>query len=159
MRIARVYSGWLLGIFLGLVVACDEGLSVGGHVSEQDQQPLNERMGLSAAASTKLDVGEDCSAFEGNDACSSGLCLRVAPGFPPKGFCSVSCTPDPSDDGCPDGPQGKWGCTQLWPTEQGWFCMPGKGWTADKATHKGGPVTGRKAPGPHGGPVLDAGFP
>ena len=107
--------------------------------------PLTAKQGLSATLPAKpLDVGEDCSAYEGNDACGSKLCLRVKPGLPPTGFCSIRCRPD-DVDGCPDGPT-RWRCSAVWPGPEGFVCTPEQTWKGARATWKGGPVPVRVAP-------------
>ncbi len=101
--------------------------------------PLSAQTGLSEKGpSAKLEVGEDCSAFEGNDACAQGLCLRVEAGLPRKGFCTVRCKPDDAN-GCPDAPS-KWLCRQIWPSDEGWVCVPDKNWTGRKASFPGGRI-------------------
>lgn len=122
-------------LFVAVVCcSCSKGKSV-----EKSPPPLGARTGLIAGLPTaKLDVGEDCSKFEGNDACVSGLCLRVKAGIPPKAFCSIRCRPQKVDQ-CPDGPS-QWACRQVWPSEAGWVCVPDMGWTGGRATYKGGSV-------------------
>lgn len=131
--------------------------------SGKTTQALSERFEAAAAPATKLDVGEECTDFRGNDGCASDLCLRIEPGDPeaaggmkPRGFCSIACDPSAVDSECPDGPLpgGPWRCTQVWPSEKGWFCTPEKAWTSKKATRHGQVVSARGskagAPG-HGG--------
>lgn len=111
---------------------------------EKEPQPISMRTGLEEQGpSTKLEVGEDCTQYPGSTGCKSGLCLRVAPGLPPRGFCSIQCIPDRVDNGCPNEPGSEWRCAQLWPTEQGWFCVPGASWTSRAATYRGGAVVAR----------------
>jgi hypothetical protein len=122
---------------VALAVGCNQDPKDNGHEATKAPEPLNERMGLtSAKPSTRLEIGEECTQFADNDACKSGLCLRTEPGFPPKGFCSNKCKPNALDDGCPDSPS-RWQCSQLWPSADGWFCVPRKGWVSAKATHNG----------------------
>jgi hypothetical protein len=91
--------------------------------------------------------GEECTNFKGNEGCESDLCLRVEPGDPedgmkPRGVCSISCDPSAADPGCPDGPS-PWHCTQVWPSEKGWFCTPTKTWVSAKATRNGQRVSSK----------------
>ena len=85
--------------------------------------PLSERQGLQPAPAAKLDIGGDCSAFEGNQGCRSDLCLRLTPGFPPRGVCSQRCPPG-DDTACPLRNGARWKCVQIWPSDEGWACAP-----------------------------------
>lgn len=123
MRSALGGHGLLVATVLSFGLACGIGLNASKSVRE-DRPVLSERMGLQAAPARKLDVGEDCSAYAGNTACKSDLCLRVGRGFPPKGFCSVTCDPLREGKDCPDGPGPAWSCEQTYPSEFGWFCVP-----------------------------------
>lgn len=119
--------------------------------AERSAQPLSDRFQGLTAPAVKLDVGEDCTEYAGNEACESDLCLRVEPGDPetglkPRGFCSIACDPDAADPECPDGPQA-WRCTQVWPSTKGWFCAPPKTWSHGKATRHGTKVSGSKHQG------------
>jgi hypothetical protein len=108
---------------------------------EKAPTPFNARMGLKEhPPSIRLKIGEDCSQYDGNDACVTGsVCLRVKPGIPPKAFCSIRCSPQGTAL-CPDGPTTSWACRQIWPSDQGWFCVPDLQWTGGRATYKGGSV-------------------
>lgn len=123
---------WLL-VCVGLAVlsACKKD-----ERSEQARPPaLSERMGLQAAPPTRLSLGEDCSRYEGSTGCASGLCLRMQPGFPPKGYCSQRCgpvfTPNSVDGGleqtgdiaCPTVAGEKWACHKIMPTADGFACV------------------------------------
>lgn len=120
--------------------------------------PLTATQGLTAKPpAALLDVGEDCSKFAGNDACAQGVCLRVLPGIPPTGYCSVSCKPDEAD-ACPDGPT-PWACQQIWPSEQGWFCVPDLKWKGQRATLKGKPMPVKVSAAPAPAAVSDGGAP
>lgn len=101
---------------------------------------LSERKGLRPAPDQKLPIAGDCSAFEGSTGCLSGLCLRVAPGFPPRGVCSQRCGPIDSVPSLPDGGSTpadarvdidcpvvngrKWFCLQVMPGRSGLACVP-----------------------------------
>jgi hypothetical protein len=126
------------------------GCSRESEQSASRTQPLTERFEAAPAPASKLDVGEECTEFRGNEGCASDLCLRVEPGDPergmkPRGFCTIACDPNAQDPGCPDGPAFR--CSQIWPSEQGWFCAPPRGWSSGKATRHGRPVSGQRGPG------------
>jgi hypothetical protein len=131
--------GVLVVMVLGFGLAC--GIGLNASKSAKDERPiLSERLGLSAAPAKKLDVGEECTAYEGSAACKSDLCLRVARGFPPKGFCTVTCEPALGGKDCPDGPGPAWRCEQTWPSEFGWFCVPPKQHAGQQVKLKGAAV-------------------
>lgn len=106
-----------------LLTACNE--PVASDVP-RTQVPLSERQGLQAAPARKLDFGSDCTAFAGNEGCVSDLCLRLNPGFPPRGVCSQKCSPT-DDRSCPIRNGTRWDCKQVWPSETGWVCAPPRG--------------------------------
>ena len=117
-----------MGAVVVLVWGCNEGAEPGragapAH-SGQHQQPLTNSFVSAALPTKKLQVGEECTQYEGSSACESDLCLRVAPGFPPKGFCTLKCPPG-DDTVCPDGPYEVWRCVQFFPSgADGWACAP-----------------------------------
>lgn len=138
----KTASTWLMGVCLVCVCASAIGCN-GSNVGDapaasQTSQPLS--LGFSAAKrpTAKLKIGESCTAYEGNSACEGELCLRIAPGFPPKGFCTLKCPPG-DDSVCPDGP-GPWRCTQVFPSADGWACVPDQSHVSAVATRKGSPV-------------------
>ena len=105
---------WNVVLIIGVVVGC----------STQEPEPfrqaaLSERQGLRPAPRVKLSFSSDCTEYEGNTACLSDLCLRLTPGFPPRGVCSQRCRPSDALP-CPT----RWECKQVWPSENGWVCAP-----------------------------------
>lgn len=147
MKLLRGHRYVVAGVVAVVAVACGVGL---GNLSERGPQeplPLTDHFVSALAPAGKLEVGEECTQFQGNSACESDLCLRVAPGFPPKGFCSIRCSPG-DDDACPDAPTA-WRCQQLFPSPDGWACAPHKSHASAKATRKGAKVFGppRATPG------------
>lgn len=147
MQPKRIPNGGqsFLPVLVGLAVltSCSRG---DAPKHERSTQALSERFESAAAPATKLDVGEECTDFKGNEGCASDLCLRIEPGDPeaagglrPRGFCSIACDPGAGESECPDGPSPglPWRCTQVWPSEKGWFCTFEKTWTSKKATRRG----------------------
>lgn len=120
----------------GFIVACGVGFSeLAAGDAAVKRQPLSPHYASTAAPFKKLEVGEDCTAFEGNSGCETDLCLRVAPGIPSRGFCSIKCAP--GDDGsCPDAPA-SWQCRQIFPSSDGWVCAPPNTHKSGKATRRG----------------------
>jgi hypothetical protein len=120
---------------LTLFSACDDR-------TEPPPQPavLSERLGLRPAPSPKLPIGGDCTEYEGSTGCASEVCLRLTPGFPPRGVCSVRCGPveptpslpdggsTPADEraplGCPVVKGEQWVCEQVLPRRTGFLCLP-----------------------------------
>src|SRR4051794_19596768 len=74
--------------------------------------PLSERQGLQPAPATRLGFAADCTQFEGNQGCASDLCLRLLPGFPSRGVCSVKCRPEDGTS-CPVAKGERWICKQV----------------------------------------------
>ena len=111
MQIARRKPIYLAGL-AALVVACGVGFGEFGSEGSK-QQPISEDVEFASSPWTKLGAGEDCTPFEGNTGCASDLCLRIAPGFPPKGVCSLKC-PAGDDGACPALPT----CGPLYPVGQ-----------------------------------------
>lgn len=127
---------WAVGILLAVAFL---GCSPQAKAPAEPPPPLSARTGLTAASpATLLEVGEDCSQHASNDACAQGLCLRVEAGVPRKAFCTVRCRPA-DDNGCPNAPT-PWSCRQIWPSEEGWVCLPQRSWTGGRATFPGGRV-------------------
>ena len=132
MRTVRK-SPYLVAAFAVLLVACGLGFSEFASSGQSEEQPLTEQVAMTSAPFSKLDVGEECTQYAGNEGCRSGLCLRVSPGFPPKGFCSIPCDPADSDS-CPDGPT-PWQCLQAYPGW--WVCAPAQTHASAVATLRG----------------------
>lgn len=97
-----------------------------GCIQNAEQQPqwlspITEQTKGLAAPIQRLGFAADCTQYEGNSGCASGLCLRVLPGLPPKGICSQRCTPG---DACPSVAGRHFECNQIWPSRDGWVCAP-----------------------------------
>lgn len=134
MRTMGMMVAWMMAT--SVLAACS---------SEAKKAPpppmLSERLGLRAPPEEKLPVGGDCTAFEGSSGCASNLCLRLTPGFPPRGVCSMRCgavepTSSLNDGGlslaeaptpdvpCPIVEGRQWVCEQILPRRSGFVCVP-----------------------------------
>jgi hypothetical protein len=114
-----------------------------------DGKPLTNNLKGAPLPQVKLQVGQECTQFEGNAACESDLCLRVAPGIPPKGFCSIRCNAG-DDSNCPDAPS-QFRCAQVFPSDNGWLCVPPSSHLSAVETLRGVKVP---LPVPRAGPEL-----
>lgn len=103
-------------VVLSLLAAC-------ANPPSPESTPVSERAGL-IRGEQGLGLGSDCTRYEGNTGCASGLCLRILPGLPPTGVCSRRCDPGRRDDCAFPGAARNFECKQLWPSDQGWMCVP-----------------------------------
>jgi hypothetical protein len=113
-----------IAVLVGVVVACSCGGSGGTGATKETPQHSNvvsprefpnPSTHLTAAAT--LQLGADCTQT-GGPGCKSGICMHVAAKRNSGYACSQLC--GPGKDSCPTG----YACTQFYPSQDGFACVP-----------------------------------
>jgi hypothetical protein len=102
----------LVGLYLLLgLPGCREESAPAGISPDQ----ITERRDF-VTVKKKRALGASCD-DTGKDGCEGGVCLKVGADRLTGSICTQGCKPSGS---CPDG----YACTQVYPTDDAWFCSP-----------------------------------